>query len=351
MTNNIKIGDKVKFLDDVGQGKVIKIIDSKTVLIETEDGFDYPYPIDKLIVIEDEHSSSSEKNNSNEKKTKFLDFNEPEIIKDNEEIKIFLSIIPENQYQISSTKFKFYLVNDSNWHLLYVYQKYVNNLAESIPGHLGPNLLELLFTSYAEEIKSLEEISFQFIFFKRTKHQQRKPLLVHIKLKEDKLLSLSSYTENDYFEEKALFYPIVNEHPLEKALEQLKNHDFHKIKEDKEVKNKKLNEPYIFRSAKLPELWEIDLHITELLDNTRGMSASDMLEYQMKIFKQALEKGLNDANVKKIVFIHGKGNGTLRQRIREHLDHIKIPYQDASFARYGFGATLVFVNYNRKNKL
>ena len=147
-----------------------------------------------------------------------------------------------------------------------------------------------------------------------------------------------------------MFYPILEEHPLEEAIEKLQKHDFHRVKQEKEDKNKRLNQPRQFKSGKKPELWEIDLHITELLDDTRGMTAKDMLEYQMQVFKDKLEEGMRDPNVKKIVFIHGKGNGRLRQEIRAFLDRKKIPYQDASFARYGFGATLVFVSQLGKKK-
>ncbi len=353
MATNIKVGDLVKFLDDVGEGKVTKIIDSNTVMVETDQGFEFPYPISQLIVTsaEQDYSGTAQGEiSSSQEKVNFLDFQEPDIIKDNEEINIYLAVVPENTHQISDTKFEFYLVNDSNWHLLYVYQLTDDKQVRSTPGHLGPNLLELLYVSDAEQVKQSEEIIFQLIFFRRTAHSLRKPLFVRIHLKAEKIFALSSYIDNDYFESKALFYPIIEEHPLDEALEQLKKHDFYKVKQEKEVKNKRINQPRQFHSGKKPELWEIDLHITELLDDTRGMSAKDMLEYQMQVFKDKLEEGLRDSNVKKIVFIHGKGNGRLRQEIRSFLDRKKIPYQDASFARYGFGATLVFVSQQARKK-
>ena len=140
-----------------------------------------------------------------------------------------------------------------------------------------------------------------------------------------------------------MFYPILEEHPLDEALRELRKSEFFKIKKEKEDKNRRLNQPRQFKSGKKPELWEVDLHITELLDDTRGMTAKDMLEYQLQVFKDKLDEALRDTSVKKIVFIHGKGNGTLKQKIRAYLERKKIPYQDASFAKYGFGATMVFV--------
>ncbi len=46
-----KIGDKVRFLDQEGEGKVIGIIDEKTLTVEDESGFDYPYAISQLVAV------------------------------------------------------------------------------------------------------------------------------------------------------------------------------------------------------------------------------------------------------------------------------------------------------------
>ncbi len=347
MAQQIQIGDKVKFLDEVGGGIVKKIIDSKTALVETPEGFEFPYPINKLVVVE---RKTPEPESGQDKAPAAVDSllydPEPDIIKDNEEVKIYLAFIPKNLYQLNSSDFEIHLVNDSNWHLLYLYQIPSDDkkLLKSTPGHLQPNLIEQLMTLSAKELSEIDFITFQILFFRRTPHEQRKPVLAKITLKNERLFNIDSYLDNDYLDEKALFYPIIEEHPLEEAIKQLKEHDFHKVKHEKEVKNKRLNTPRQFHSGKKPDLWEVDLHITELLDDTRGMTAKDMLEYQMQVFKDTLEQGLKDSNVKKIVFIHGRGNGRLRQEIRSYLDRKKIPYQDASFAKYGFGATMVFVD-------
>lgn len=49
---------------------------------------------------------------------------------------------------------------------------------------------------------------------------------------------------------------------------------------------------------------------------------------------------------KKIVFIHGKGEGVLRNAIINELrsKYKSYTYQDASFREYGFGATMVTIH-------
>lgn len=88
----------------------------------------------------------------------------------------------------------------------------------------------------------------------------------------------------------------------------------------------------------------IDLHIDELLDTTAGMNTSDILNYQMKKFCDTLAEYANKKG-QKIVFIHGKGEGVLRNSIINelHYRYKKYTYQDASFQEYGYGATQVTI--------
>ena len=44
-----KIGDRVNFLNNVGGGKVTKIIDSRMVMVEVEDGFEIPTLISEIV--------------------------------------------------------------------------------------------------------------------------------------------------------------------------------------------------------------------------------------------------------------------------------------------------------------
>lgn len=89
---------------------------------------------------------------------------------------------------------------------------------------------------------------------------------------------------------------------------------------------------------------EVDLHINELLDTTASMSVAEIKAYQLKVFHQTMEEHKKDKG-RRIVFIHGNGDGVLRKAI---LDELKRCYktctwQDASFQQYGFGATIVTI--------
>lgn len=49
---DLKVGDKVRFLNDVGEGRVMSIKDEKTVIIQDTSGFDYEYAVAELLKVE-----------------------------------------------------------------------------------------------------------------------------------------------------------------------------------------------------------------------------------------------------------------------------------------------------------
>lgn len=89
---------------------------------------------------------------------------------------------------------------------------------------------------------------------------------------------------------------------------------------------------------------EIDLHADVLLETTAGMEAKDILTVQLKAFHDTMKAHAKDRG-RRIVFIHGKGDGVLRQAILKELKRYyrQCTHQDASFREYGFGATMVTI--------
>ena len=86
------------------------------------------------------------------------------------------------------------------------------------------------------------------------------------------------------------------------------------------------------------------LHIQELADDFANLSNAEILDIQMSRFTTALDGGII-AGTRRIVFIHGIGNGRLKHEILKTLDrkYPKLRYQDASFKEYGYGATMVII--------
>ena len=50
----MKIGDKVRFLSEVGGGKISGFQGKNIVLVEDEDGFEIPTPINDVVVVDND---------------------------------------------------------------------------------------------------------------------------------------------------------------------------------------------------------------------------------------------------------------------------------------------------------
>ncbi|OQX97603.1 MAG: hypothetical protein B6I24_08175 [Bacteroidetes bacterium 4572_128] len=119
---DFQIGDKVRFLDDTGGGKIARIED-KVIYVSLEEGFEIPYLENELINTEEKKPDRKifvrEKIKPPEKKI--------EIIKkksNNNEINIFFAFIPKEEDIANFDNLDVYLINDSNYNLLYNYAKY-----------------------------------------------------------------------------------------------------------------------------------------------------------------------------------------------------------------------------------
>ena len=114
---------------------------------------------------------------------------------------------------------------------------------------------------------------------------------------------------------------------------------------DYKVDAKKIIEKdeYAVKPPKLSrgEIWEVDLHLWEILDTGREITDHEKLLAQVKHFRKCMDSAISH-RIKKIIFIHGVGKGTLKQEIIHALkDYNKMKYYDAPYKRYGFGALVV----------
>lgn len=348
----MKIGDKVRFLSEVGGGIVKGFKGKDLVLVEDADGFDIPMLIKDCVVIETDDYNMKRKPQKETKPTP-----EPVVVvedrpvayrpvetREGENLNVFLAYVPEDTRTISNTSFSAYLVNDSNYFLYYSYLSAEGNGWKSRShGLLEPNT-KLFLEEFSKEIlNELERVSIHFIAFKESKNFHMKPAVsVELRIDTVKFYKLHTFQESVYFEEPALIYDIVkNDVPTKQVY--VSADDIQNALLQKKDTGRPRIQPIVKHAVK-NEIIEVDLHINELLDNTNGMSHTEILKYQLDKFREVMEQNRNKKN-QKIVFIHGKGDGVLRKALIDELKlkYKNIPYQDASFREYGFGATMVTV--------
>ena len=89
------------------------------------------------------------------------------------------------------------------------------------------------------------------------------------------------------------------------------------------------------------EIWEVDLHLDEILETGREMTDHEKLTAQIKYFHKCMSAAIA-YRIRKIIFIHGVGKGTLKSEISRALkSYERTRHFDAPFKKYGYGATLV----------
>ena len=67
---DMKIGDKVRFLSEVGGGIVSGFQDKDTVLVRDEDGFDIPMPVRECVVVETDEYCQGEHRYARQEETR-----------------------------------------------------------------------------------------------------------------------------------------------------------------------------------------------------------------------------------------------------------------------------------------
>ncbi len=345
------IGDRVRFLNDVGGGKVVKYIDNETVAVLNQDDFEIPVLMSELILdqapeyVSSGNSTAQNTVSQSGGSTSVQQEPEDDYVKEDDTIAVFLAFVPKNQKNKVDSALTLHLINDSNYkvfaNVLLQYGAYHVSHPKSIPANLKIELKTL----EKEEINDVDSISVQVMFYKNEPHELKPIVNKEIKINPLKFFKETTYTENDFFDEKAHLITIIDENQAtEEKFPEISAEELKKAIQTKEFDNKTLNKKPASKSSKPSEIREIDLHIHELLDKHDGMSPQEILDYQMDCFRKEMQKAIAD-KFKKVVFIHGKGNGSLKSELRRELKHKyrKHQFQDASFQQYGFGATMVYI--------
>ncbi|MGM0530986.1 MAG: DUF2027 domain-containing protein [Bacteroidota bacterium] len=352
----LKVGDQVKFLNDTGGGKVTGIINKDMINVLNEDGFEVPVLKEELLRVDDEESKSEDqytREEFQEEEEEEPDYDafgeevpESEVLDTSEDPgnHIYFSFLPLDQQNPVNDDLETYLINDSNFYLHFlILLKRANTYVYFASGELEDNTKFFIKTIDKERLNEIKHFRFQFLFYKKGFFPPVAPLDLTINLQPQKFFKASTFKENEFFDENVLLLKLKKEEEFNKKVSELTNDQINEVirekeKEDRESISQTTRE-------KKTDTEEVDLHIEELVDKPKELSNKEMLEIQMGKFQTSLEGAMKTPKTKKIVFIHGVGNGRLRYELRKYLDrhYPNLDYQDASFKEYGYGATLVFL--------
>jgi Smr domain len=90
-----------------------------------------------------------------------------------------------------------------------------------------------------------------------------------------------------------------------------------------------------------PHTMEVDLHLHKLVDNEEALSDGEKLSFQLDYFERMLNMAIRERK-RRLVVIHGVGEGILREEVRKVLQFYEgCRFDDADPRRYGYGATAI----------
>ena len=103
-----------------------------------------------------------------------------------------------------------------------------------------------------------------------------------------------------------------------------------------------------FKKENNEVILEVDLHINQLIKSTTGMDNFEILSLQLETAKRKIEYAISK-RISKIIFIHGVGEGVLKSELHYLFGRYPVRFYDASYKKYGLGATEVYVFQNPKS--
>lgn len=342
----IKVGDKVKFLSDVGGGVVTRFLNKNMVMVENYDGFEIPYPIVQLLNTSDPELNVGFDNKAKPPEqregTQIVEIEETpgEIINGKNSPDFYFCFVPTNSGNPLAADIKIYLVNDSNFTVLYRYAHIKDAGFETVKyGTVQSNSRLLLESIIQDDLSELPEYGFQLIYFQKNENEWSEPIVKRFKVNPVKFYKETSFYPSQLFKKNAMVLQITK-NILATEIDKLTEDDFQKVVKEKEAESvvEKVS------TKRTSEIVEVDLHINELIDNAAGLSNHEILEIQKEKVESEIKQAVQ-TGVKKIVFIHGVGQGVLKQEVINLLKskYRKYYFQDASFKEYGYGATMVIL--------
>ena len=395
----MNIGDKVRFLNTTGGGKIAGFQGKDLVLVCDDDGFEIPTLRSEIVVVETdnynlvrkpvpskERASTSESDGLSHTSIKAAlaayaaaanggenGAPEEELLEDESEpadkeitfqprplerrgadqVNFYIGFLPVDSRALSQTEFEVYLINDSN---LYVRFLLITQEGEQYSlrheGLVLPNQKLLLDTIGHSDLPQWERLTFQLLAYKTDKpFALKSPLNITLRVDGTKFYKLHSFAASDFFNDPALVRPLVSEDcPAQSVSIAAETVEEALITPEvvRQAAERPKQQPAraIDKSVTLDRnaIVEVDLHAEVLLDSTQGLTPTDILMMQIKAFHDTMRQYAKDKG-RRIVFIHGKGEGVLRatllKELKNHYRHCT--HQDASFREYGFGATMVTV--------
>lgn len=362
-----KPGDKVRFLNETGGGTVMKVINDFMVSVAIEDGFEIPTLTSNLVLVEQGNAPMAvfphESSGKVERQSVPVAPPAPDSYPDRDDRTtsitkpsvrqtitsgIYLAYVPTDQQWLVTGNIDIFLVNFTEHDILYsLFLKKEDGGFSGIDyGVLTKESKVLIETIVHEDLNLWTSGTVQILFHRDENEKLLMPVSADFRIKGSKFYREDSFHEFGLLQNrKAIIFTLCEINRIHSTAEYIlaqKEGEAPVTDKAKQFKPETIIDHY----QTAPREAEVDLHISALRDRYDQLSAHEILTIQLGTFERMLDSALT-SNYTKVIFIHGIGNGSLKQAIIERLrDYSDIEFRNASFTRFGNGAIELILHQN-----
>ncbi len=311
MIMNYKLGEFVRFVNERREGFITRVIDENTIAVTDDDGFEIPVLASQVTRVHGKSDFTA------------IQANEESILKQPDQFisnGIFIGITDDKRV---GSVVHFNLINTSSFQLLFTFNTEKNQeFNGECSGQLNPGAMVQIYSASLNELDLWPKFHLQVLLHASGKHEIKKPILFSDKFKAK---DFSGTKKHDaILAKEAWMIQIDSEVPL--------------------IDPQKLKESFFRPSSEKIEIpnpgKEVDLHIEKIRDDHHFLKNSEILDIQLNHFKKNLDAAIVH-KLQSIIFIHGTGNGTLRNEIHKIISkHTQVKtFMDAHKEKFGYGAT------------
>lgn len=314
----VKLGDRVRFVNENMQGVVTKI-EGNTAGVTIEDDFEIPVLLNEIVRIHDMVEKPKEDKPVTSK---------PHFVKIHSGVHIAFDKLDDTNYELKLHN------SETDWIYVAVYLSKNKHYELFCQSQVELESTVTLTKLNIEDFNTWHHLLFQIMFIENKHDNNLKNQLTKV-FKITQKEFFAAY-KNCYFLGKQSITFRLDDPLSPLDLQKLKQRDF------TEQVNTKTEKPQVHLQT--GEI--IDLHADKLIKNYATVPANQLLDIQMEAAAKALEKAYINKQ-ESIIFIHGVGNHFLKNKVRNYLSKQKQwvkEYKDADMLKFGGGATEVILN-------
>lgn len=327
MSARFPIGSVVRPLNETGEGVVSAYRRDGCILVSMQDGFEIPYMPNQLVLISAPKHSEAESAMQKEVRTVSAS-DRPEAF--------YFAFLAEGM-KSGEAQIVMQLMNTGATDLLVQVYGLKGKLSQSLfAQRLEARKSQPLIRGNLGEMLQYDRFYVQLFPVMREGNTIPGPWEGYVKHQIPALADPSSWPQELSFSSRALVFQVFPEAHAKGAIS---------VQKDVPQQGKSaaaLRQENDLLISERDNYHEVDLHIEELLDDTRGMDNAAIIRFQLQHFQRCIDEARR-RRLWKFTAIHGIGKGVLKSEVRRVIAEEGLKFQDASYARYGYGATEVLM--------